>query len=165
MPPAARGWHFHFPTDDEAVNLEIDKAHSNAYAPSAEKCFHLMHTRYGMALGHGFFTDEGCFITEILNDGTSPGVSIARARVEPGMQTELHTLDVAERYVILQGTGLMTIGRQAPFPVREGDSPVIPAGIPQRIKNTGTADLVFLCICTPRFSPKGYTALEPYVRD
>jgi mannose-6-phosphate isomerase-like protein (cupin superfamily) len=37
---------------------------------------------------------------------------------------------------------------------------VIPAGTPQQIENTGTTDLVFLCVCSPRFRQEGYEALE-----
>jgi mannose-6-phosphate isomerase-like protein (cupin superfamily) len=33
---------------------------------------------------------------------------------------------------------------------------VIPAGISQKITNKGKADLVFTCICTPRFTNECY---------
>ena len=36
----------------------------------------------------------------------------------------------------------------------------IPAGVRQRIRNTGPTDLVFLCICTPRFEQSAYRELE-----
>jgi hypothetical protein len=35
------------------------------------------------------FTEEGCFITELHNTELDPAVSIARARVEPGVLTAL----------------------------------------------------------------------------
>jgi mannose-6-phosphate isomerase-like protein (cupin superfamily) len=33
---------------------------------------------------------------------------------------------------------------------------VIPAGVRQRIENIGPGDLIFLCICTPRFCVENY---------
>jgi mannose-6-phosphate isomerase-like protein (cupin superfamily) len=35
----------------------------------------------------------------------------------------------------------------------------IPAGVRQRISNTGIDDLVFLAICTPRFVKENYVEL------
>ena len=40
---------------------------------------------------------------------------------------------------------------------------LIPAGVPQRITNSDASDLVFDCICTPRFMPAAYLDLEPVV--
>jgi mannose-6-phosphate isomerase-like protein (cupin superfamily) len=37
---------------------------------------------------------------------------------------------------------------------------VIPAGVSQQIQNEGQGDLVFYCICTPRFTPDCYEPLE-----
>ena len=106
-----------------------------------------------------FFTRERCFISELLNHSSRPEISLARARVEPGVVTELHTLDVEETYVIEAGRGMMELDGER-FPVVAGDSVLIPAGTPQRIENVGTVDLVFLCLCRPRFQPEGYTGLE-----
>jgi mannose-6-phosphate isomerase-like protein (cupin superfamily) len=106
-----------------------------------------------------FWTPERCFITELLNDPRMPEASLARARVEPGVTTALHSLDVEETYVIETGEGLMQVG-EARFPVTAGDSVRIAEGLPQRITNTGPGDLVFLCLCRPRFRPEGYTDLE-----
>jgi mannose-6-phosphate isomerase-like protein (cupin superfamily) len=108
------------------------------------------------------FTEEGCFIAELHNTESDPTVSIARARVEPGVLTALHVVTVEERYLIEQGEGLMTLGDRPPFPVRPGDVIRIPAGLPQRIENRSSSDLVFLCVCTPRFDPRVYTRLEPW---
>jgi len=38
---------------------------------------------------------------------------------------------------------------------------IIPDGVRQRVTNVGDTDLVFLCICTPRFEWKYYQRLEP----
>ncbi len=112
-----------------------------------------------------FATSERCFITELLNHSSRPEVSLARARVEPGVVTELHALDVEETYLIEMGGGVMEVGGDR-FRVRPGDSVLIPEGTPQRIENDGATDLVFLCLCRPRFQAEGYISLEtPDARD
>lgn len=107
-----------------------------------------------------FPTRERLHIRERVNDPAIPDVSLADARVEPGVTTELHRLDVDEWYSIRAGTGLMEVGGSQPFVVSAGDTVIIPAGTPQRITNTGDGDLRFQCICLPRFTPDGYTPLE-----
>jgi len=107
-----------------------------------------------------FWTTERCYITELLNRRQTPEVSIARTRVEPDVTTELHSLSVAEWYVIEAGTGLMTVGEESPRRVAAGDVVCIPKELPQKIFNDGENDLIFLCICTPRFSLECYTSLE-----
>jgi mannose-6-phosphate isomerase-like protein (cupin superfamily) len=108
-----------------------------------------------------YYTDERCFILKMLDFDVDPNVSIARARVEPGVTTALHKLNgVEERYVIEQGKGIVEIGERDGEEVRSGDIVQIPAGTPQRITNTGNRDLVFLCICTPPFVIDCYEHLE-----
>jgi mannose-6-phosphate isomerase-like protein (cupin superfamily) len=107
-----------------------------------------------------FYTDERCHITELVNDPGIPGVSLAEARVEPGVTTALHALDVREIYFVRSGRGRMEGGEGQSFEVGPGDIVDIPAGAPQRITNIGKGDLVFLCLCTPRFEPAGYSDLE-----
>jgi len=41
-----------------------------------------------------------------------------------------------------------------------GDVVVIPSLCPQRITNIGNEDLVFLAICTPRFTQKIYENMD-----
>ena len=108
------------------------------------------------------WTEERCHIREVLNDPRVPQVSLAEARVEPGVTTERHRVTVSEWYVIRDGCGLMEVGNAAPFAVGPGDTVCIPPGTPQRITNTGDTDLRFECICTPRFRPEVYeTVPEP----
>ena len=108
-----------------------------------------------------FATRERCQIKEILNDDKSPNLSIARCRVLPGITTELHSLSgTAETYLIENGEGLMDDGRCSPLPVEAGDCISISPGHAQRIKNTGTGELKFLVICTPRFKPACYASKE-----
>lgn len=110
--------------------------------------------------GTEFPTRERLHITERLNDPAIPAMSVADARVEPGITTELHSLTVDEWYLIQRGTGLMEVGGDASFNVGPGDTVIIPAGMSQRIRNTGDRDLCFQCICLPRFTPARYEALE-----
>lgn len=107
-----------------------------------------------------FYTEERCFITEILNSADTPQLSVAQARVEPGVTTALHSLNADELYYILEGRGQVEIGGGSPQAVEKGDLIRFPAGTPQRITNTGEGTLFFLCICTPRFTAAGYSALE-----
>jgi mannose-6-phosphate isomerase-like protein (cupin superfamily) len=108
-----------------------------------------------------FFFHEGCFILEILNTPDDPEVSIARARLEPGKTTKFHALKgVSERYLIQEGQGVINVGDLPEQRLLKGDVVVIPAGIRQRIFNPGPKPLVFLAICTPRFSPECYQDLE-----
>ena len=108
-----------------------------------------------------FETDERCSINELSNTVEDPAVSIAQARVLPGVTTRWHRLvGTAERYVILSGEGLMEVGDLPPEQVRPGDVVLIPPLCRQRISNTGTEDLVFLAICTPRFRREVYEDVD-----
>ena len=106
------------------------------------------------------WTSERCFISELLNDDTWPGFSLARCRVKPGVTTELHALSVLEFYVVERGHGRMRLGDDPDFDIGPGDTVTIPQHTPQSVANTGETDLVFLCLCTPRFSQDCYTSLE-----
>lgn len=108
-----------------------------------------------------YYFVEGCFITELSNSADDPHVSIARARLESGKTTRWHYLrDTSERYVILQGKGLVEVGDLPAQSVVTGDVVIIPPQVRQRISNTGTEDLVFLAICAPRFTPAVYVDID-----
>jgi len=109
-----------------------------------------------------FPTQENCFILELSNDAEDPNTSIARARVRPGVTTAWHRLEgIVERYVILSGKGRVEVGDLPPTIVSEGDVVRIPPNVSQRITNVGNDDLVFFCVCTPRFTPSAYIAGQP----
>lgn len=111
-------------------------------------------------IGEEYFFVEGCHILEMSNSPDDPEVSIARARVEPGKTTARHRLKgVSERYVILEGRGQVEIGDMPPRKVATGDVVLIPPLTPQRISNTGSDDLIFLAICSPRFTGTAYESL------
>lgn len=108
-----------------------------------------------------FDTAENCLILELWNRAADSAVSIARARVAPGVTTRRHRLvGVVERYLILDGAGQVEVEGMVSQRVRAGDLVHIPAGLGQRIANLGDSDLVFLAICTPRFTPDSYQDID-----
>ena len=112
--------------------------------------------------GAEYQSDERCSIRELSNVPEEADLSIAEARVAPGITTAWHSLDgITERYVITSGTAQVQVGDDPPTGVSAGDVVNIPPGVRQRITNLGDQDLSFLCICTPRFEWKYYKRLEP----
>jgi len=108
-----------------------------------------------------FHTEERCHILELLNHPDDRNCSLSRARVEPGITTAWHRLrDTDEIYYILSGVGQMEIGESFSQEVKPNDVIKIPKNTAQRIKNVGTEDLIFLCICTPAFGAECYEELE-----
>ena len=105
---------------------------------------------------------EGCFILDTSNSDNDPELSIARARVPPGVTTANHTVEgTVERYLILSGRGEVDVdGLDGWQPVLPGDVVVIPPGVRQRVRNTGAQDLVFYCMCSPRFRQENYRHLD-----
>jgi mannose-6-phosphate isomerase-like protein (cupin superfamily) len=108
-----------------------------------------------------YYTQEKCFVTELSNTPEDPDVSIARARVESGVTTRWHRLKgTFERYFIISGIGLVDVGKLPPQEVTAGDIVLIPPMCRQRITNTGVDDLIFLAICSPRFSQDVYEDID-----
>jgi mannose-6-phosphate isomerase-like protein (cupin superfamily) len=99
---------------------------------------------------------DGSLLCELLHPDKVPGAqrlrcSVAHAIVPPGVATLPHLLkNSTELYYILEGTGEMHIGTRSE-PVHAGQIILIPRGRSQYIKNTGSGDLVFLCIVTPKW--------------
>ena len=108
-----------------------------------------------------YYTEERCYINELSNIDADAAVSIAEARVLPGVTTRWHRLyGTVERYVILAGSGRVEVGALPPQEVGPGDVVLIPTGCRQRITNTGQRDLLFLAICSPRFQQQNYEDIE-----
>ena len=117
-------------------------------------------TVWKQAVAKEFLTAEGCYIFETYNQSTDDSMSIARARVGQGISTAWHALDgTMERYIIAEGNGRVEVGEFPASDVAPGDVVIIPAGVRQRITNTGNGDLIFYCICTPRFQAAAYRSL------
>ena len=108
-------------------------------------------------LSKEFYTPEGCYIIELSNTPDDADASIARARVAPGVTTRWHRLrGTTERYCILSGRARVEIGKLPPHELGPGDVVLIPPMCRQRITNIGGEELIFLAICTPRFSNDAY---------
>lgn len=108
-----------------------------------------------------FFTEELCHVTELANAPDDAGLSVALARVEPGVTTRWHRLHgITERYVIVAGRGVVELDGMTPCGVGPHDVVVIPPGCRQRIRNSGDTDPLFHALCTPRFVPSAYEDAE-----
>ncbi len=106
-----------------------------------------------------YLTPERCYIAENYSD---KDVSIAVAKVKPGVTTKAHHLKgIQEIYIITAGEGEVAFSGLELTQVSVGDVIVIPAGASQKITNTGKTDLVFYCVCTPRFMEACYFNDEP----
>ena len=106
-----------------------------------------------------YLTPEHCYIAENYSD---KDVSIAVATVKPGITTKAHHLKgIQEIYIITSGEGKVVFTGSDPTIVNVGDVIVIPIGASQKITNTGKTDLVFYCVCTPRFTEACYFDDEP----
>jgi len=111
-------------------------------------------------LSKEFWTEERCSIIESAN-ASNDNLSIARVRVDPGITTQWHALDdTDERYIIAEGRGRIEVGNLGAQDVGPGDVVLIPAGVRQRITNTGDSDLIFYCVCTPPFQQGVYRRME-----
>ena len=98
-----------------------------------------------------FTAGDDTILRVILHPDNEPlpiGYSLAHARVRPGKVSYPHTLKSTEVYYILEGEGLMHIDDESST-VTPGQAVFIPANSRQYIENTGTDDLVFLCIVNP----------------
>jgi mannose-6-phosphate isomerase-like protein (cupin superfamily) len=99
---------------------------------------------------------DGSLLAELLHPDKVPGAqklrcSVAHAIVPPGKSTLPHSMkNSIELYYILEGTGEMHLGVRS-APVHPGQIVLIPKGRKQFIRNTGTKDLVFLCIVSPKW--------------
>ncbi len=109
---------------------------------------------------HEYLTPERCYIAENHSD---PAVSIARATIKPGVTTKAHHLinGTQEIYIITAGKGKVYVGDLEPTEVDVGDVVVIPPETSQKVTNIGKTDLVFYCVCTPRFTEACYVDEEP----
>ena len=107
-----------------------------------------------------FYTTERCHIAEYINTDLSPESSLAQCRVAVGITTQLHSLKITERYFVQEREGLMELNQSERFMIKPGDTVIIPPNYPQRVRNIGSEELVFLCLCTPRFEPEHYVNLE-----
>lgn len=110
-----------------------------------------------------YWFEEGCYIIETANDERDGVCSIARARVPAGTTTAWHLLEgIAERYIIVAGTGRVEVGASLCCDVVPGDVVRIPENTRQRISCTSEEDLVFFAVCTPPFVADRYVSLHDH---
>ena len=134
---------------------------SSALLQTSAEREHAMNPVRPLDVAAEFYTPERCYIIELSNSPDDPAVSIARARVAPGVTTRWHrVVGTTERYVMIAGRGRVEVGDSAPQEVSPGDVVLIPPSCRQRIANVGDDDLVFLAVCTPRFRPEAYEDVE-----
>ncbi len=101
-----------------------------------------------------FTTKDSSRIREIISPHNSSIIrqSLAQARLEPSHMTIAHSHpNTEEIYFILSGNGEMAIDTERKM-VGQGDAIGIVAGAKHQIRNTGSEDLVFLCMCAPAYS-------------
>lgn len=99
---------------------------------------------------------DGCLLRELLNarkDRNAFLYSLAHAVVKSGQVTKPHRLKSSEVYYILEGRGRMHVNQETADAVADCVIDIPPHAI-QFIENTGTSDLVFLCIVDPAWRPE-----------
>jgi mannose-6-phosphate isomerase-like protein (cupin superfamily) len=72
----------------------------------------------------------------------SSGLTLGIARVPGGGNLAAHRHEHAEVYLVLDGTGVVTIDGE-PSPVRQGTGVFIPGGAIHSVRSTGPTDLRF----------------------
>jgi len=107
-----------------------------------------------------FWTSERCYIYELMNEESIEDISLAVARVETGVTTQLHSLkNIKEILIFRKGTGIVEINGIGQR-VKPNDTIIVPANTSQRVTNDGQVDLEFYCLCRPRFQIASYQNLE-----
>ena len=98
---------------------------------------------------------DGSKIVEVIGIPTTKTkeMSLALAKIEPGLKTINHYHNFTEIYMIVKGKGMMHINDEIKD-VREGDNILIPPKSWHFIENKGDQDLMIWCICTPAFTDK-----------
>ena len=110
-----------------------------------------------------FVTKDGSIIRELLSHRNSSirNQSLAEAIVGPGIRTAAHFHPKTEEiYYILSGTGTMHLQGEEKT-VGPGDAIAIPPGAVHWIENGESADLVFLCACSPAYEHEDTVMVEP----
>jgi len=100
-----------------------------------------------------FITKDTSEIREILapRNSSLKRQSLAEATLHPGKATEEHYHATSEEiYYVLRGTARMRIEGETRN-VEAGDGIAIPPGKCHKLWNTGSGDLVFLCLCVPPY--------------
>lgn len=109
-----------------------------------------------------FLAGDHTILRELLRPAPSSvgaRYSLAQGRLEAGATSKRHVLTVSEVYYFLAGEGRMHVGSES-APVREGTVVAVPPDAEQRVENTGTGALEFLCLVDPAWTPDCERILE-----
>lgn len=100
-----------------------------------------------------YVTKDGSTIREWTPPGSAAqNQSLAEATVAPGGKTAAHYHRASEElYLVTSGRGRLLIGEEQ-HRLEAGDCAVIPPGEVHSLENTGPADLVVVCACSPPYS-------------
>ncbi len=98
-----------------------------------------------------FLAGDHTILKEVLhpkNDAIDIPYSIAHAILKPNTSSLPHALKSTEVYYFLAGEGMIFIGEEKKI-VKQGDIVAVEPNERQSVSNTGSEDLVFLCIVSP----------------
>ncbi len=105
---------------------------------------------------------DGTILRELFNplkDDLQLKYSFAIGRLGPAETSILHRLKSSEVYYFLVGSGEIHIdGKQEK--VRAGQAVYVPPNSIQRLKNTGSEELMFICIVDPAWREEEEEILE-----
>jgi mannose-6-phosphate isomerase-like protein (cupin superfamily) len=94
-----------------------------------------------------------------LKDELELGYSFAVASFAPGETSLLHRLKTSEVYYFLSGIGEIQLDGDTSV-IRPGQAVYVPPNCAQKVKNTGTEDLMFICIVDPAWRQEDEEVLE-----
>ncbi|MEM7105882.1 MAG: cupin domain-containing protein [Bacteroidota bacterium] len=103
-----------------------------------------------------FLAGDHTLLREVLhpdNNGVDLPFSLALARIPEGKSSLPHILKSTEVYIFMAGNGQFYFD-DTPKPIGGGDIVVVNPGCNQYVKNTGTGDLTFYCIVSPKWQPE-----------
>jgi mannose-6-phosphate isomerase-like protein (cupin superfamily) len=98
-----------------------------------------------------FTGHEGTQIRQIFSPtdtNNSIRYSIAHCTINPGNSSKPHTMKTSEMYYIIQGNGIMHIGKEQKH-VEQNETIFVPPMSKQFLENNGKIDLIVLCIVDP----------------
>ena len=109
-----------------------------------------------------FLAGDDTRLRELLHPAKhelSLGYSLAHGIIDPGRRSKWHRLVSSEVYYFLAGAGQFAIDAET-CPIEAGCVVYVPPGAKQRVVNTGSAPLEFLCLVDPAWRVEDEDVLE-----
>jgi len=103
---------------------------------------------------HYFTAGDGTTLCEWLHPAREDNhlhitYSLAHAMLRPGEASRPHRLRTSsEVFVIMGGEGTISVDDET-APVAPGRAVYVPPGAVQHLRNTGSEDLIFICLVSP----------------